>query len=75
MKYFIYFELVKIQESNYYKTLQYVIGFPLYLETWKNLKFLTVLTCSAVKFRFDSDNMSYKKDFLSSKNFFVKKHF
>ena len=28
------------------------------LETWKNLEFSTTLTCSVVKFQFDTKNIS-----------------
>ena len=29
-------------------------------KNWKNLEFWTILTCSAVKFQFDTRNLSYK---------------
>ena len=63
---------------NYYIFL----GLPLYLEKpgilqvrKKKPGILTIFTCSVVKFRFDTKNLSINKIFSSSsKNIFIKKH-
>ena len=45
-------------------------------KNWKNLEFLTILTCSAVKFQFDKNIYHIIKIFLSSSNsFFIKTTF
>ena len=67
--------------------LKYVLmtRLPIYLETWKNLEFdnfgkkkpevLTILTCSVVKFQFDSKNLSYNKKNCHHQNYQLKNTF
>ena len=40
----------------------------------KNLEFFPILTCSVIKFRYVTWNVSCKQDFLSSSKFFYKKN-
>ena len=73
--YFIFYSHLVTIKTKYilFNCLKFIQGC---LSTWKNLKFLTILLCSVVKFRFGTKSLLYKPNFNCHhlKFFFEKTH-